>query len=136
MGHYSSMNEHLKDLDIAQSESAKLYQQAKSDAAFLRSLSAKQESGIVVSVPFRSSSLGHNREYAFHRHRYLVMYSPFRTFGKKERNKSMKEKINKWFINNHNTKTTETNPNNDKTPSIPFLHTFFSFLWVSSLSQR
>jgi hypothetical protein len=39
-------------------------------------------------------------EFAKFRQRYLVMYSPFKTFGKKEEKKSMNQKIKEWFDTN------------------------------------
>jgi hypothetical protein len=74
-------------------------------------------------------------EFAKFRQRYLVMYSPFKTFGKKEEKKSMNQKIKEWFDTNMKIKRKNKEEVKDKNllkesknkSSFSLLHSFGHF---------
>ena len=142
-----SINKDCTSLDVerierdrVQEESSKLYQQATADAKFLRNVSTKQESNTERvhpfssdTVPFRSRTVGH-QEYAMYRQKYLVMYSPFRSFKNEGEKKCMKEKINMWLAvksskkQSVKTETKTAEPKYKSSSSAGFLESVLRFL--------
>lgn len=87
------------------SSNAKLIRQASADAVFLRRISQKGSTGKEGDEKsaycyVRCRTVSHEEEYATHRQKYLVMYSPFR----ENQSEKQTSTTNKWLCRFNNWK--------------------------------